>query len=110
MAIGGMVIDIASWVLLVAGALFCIAGGVGMLRFPDVYSRAHAAGVIDTAGAGLILVGLMLQAGATLITVKLVFILFFLFFTGPTATHALVRAALSGGQKPLTGPDAGKKD
>jgi len=66
--------------------------------------------VIDTAGAGLILVGLMLQAGATLITVKLVFILFFLFFTGPTATHALVRAALSGGQKPLTGPDAGKKD
>jgi multicomponent Na+:H+ antiporter subunit G len=110
MDLGATIVDLASWALLVAGALFCVAGGIGMLRFPDVYSRAHAAGVIDTAGAALILIGLMLQAGATLVTVKLVIILFFLFFTSPTSTHALVRAATSGGQKPLTGVQAADKD
>ncbi|MEQ8696494.1 MAG: monovalent cation/H(+) antiporter subunit G [Bauldia litoralis] len=104
MDIWGQIADGASWALLVAGALFCMAGGVGILRFPDVYTRSHAAGVIDTAGAILILAGLMIQAGLTLITVKLIIILFFLLFTGPVATHALVKAALSGGQMPLTGP------
>jgi len=104
MDIGAQIANGASWALLVAGALFCMAGGVGILRFPDVYSRSHAAGVIDTAGAVLILVGLMVQAGLTLITVKLIIIVFFLLFTGPAATHALVKAALSGGQTPLTGP------
>ena len=43
-----MAVDIASWLCLVAGALLCLSGGIGMIRFPDVYARSHAAGVIDT--------------------------------------------------------------
>lgn len=96
-----MAVDIASWLCLVAGALLCLSGGIGMIRFPDVYARSHAAGVIDTGGAYLILLGLALQAGFSLVTVKLVLIGLLLFFTCPTATHALVKAALAGGLEPL---------
>ena len=96
-----LAIDIASWFFLVTGALFCLAGGIGMIRFPDVYARSHAAGVIDTGGAYLILLGLALQAGFSLVTVKLAIIGLLLFFTSPTATHALVKAALAGGLEPL---------
>lgn len=96
-----LVVDIVSWVCLMLGAFFCVAGGIGMLRFPDVYTRGHASGVIDTGGAGFILIGLMLQAGFTLITVKLILILLLLFFTSPTATHALMKGAIGGGLKPV---------
>ena len=94
-------IDIASWILLVAGGLFCIVGAVGLLRMPDFYTRVHAASVTDTLGAGLILLGLILQAGWTLVAVKLVMIGLLIFFTSPAATHALARAALGRGLKPL---------
>jgi multicomponent Na+:H+ antiporter subunit G len=60
---------------------------------PDFWTRTHAAGITDTMGAGLILVGLMFQAGLSLISVKLVMILAFLYLAGPTASHALYRAA-----------------
>ena len=96
-----LAIDIASWFCLVAGALFCLAGGIGMIRFPDVYTRSHAAGVVDTGGALFILVGLALQAGFSLVTAKLIVIALLLFFTSPTATHAMVKGALAGGLKPL---------
>ena len=58
-----LVLDILSWALILAGAGFCVIGGVGVLRFPDVYTRMHAAGVVDTTGAGFMLAGLMLQGG-----------------------------------------------
>ena len=82
-----------SWVLLGSGALFCVVGGVGLLRMPDFWARAHAAGINDTLAAGLILLGLMLQAGFGLVTVKLVMVLIFIYITSPTAGHALYRAA-----------------
>ena len=94
-------IDAASWVLLLAGSAFTIAGGIGVLRLPDVYTRAHAASLTDTLGAGLILIGLMLQGGFTLVTVKLVLILVFIAFTSPTATHALIHTAHASGLDPL---------
>ena len=78
-----------------------ITGAIGLVRFPDLYTRMHAVGVTDTGGAGLMLVGLMLQAGLTLVTVKLVLILWFLLFTGPVASHALAKAALHGKLEPL---------
>lgn len=93
-------VDILSWILLAAGSLFAVVGGIGVLRLPDFYTRLHGASITDTAGAGLIMLGLMFQAGFSLVTVKLVLILAFLFFTGPTATHALARAALSSGVTP----------
>jgi multicomponent Na+:H+ antiporter subunit G len=93
--------DIASWICLLAGGAFALIGGVGMLRLPDVFARMHGAGLIDTLGLGLILVGLMIQAGFTLITVKLILILIFVLYTSPAATHALARACLNGGIRPL---------
>lgn len=94
-------IHIASWVLLVAGGLFCIAGGVGLLRMPDFYTRVHAASVTDTLGVGFILLGLILQAGWTLVAAKLAVIGLLIFFTSPAATHALAKAALGRGLEPL---------
>lgn len=94
-------IDAASWFCLVGGGFFCVVGAIGMLRMPDFYTRMHAASVIETLGAGLILLGLMLQAGPTLVTVKLLMVGLLIFFVSPTATHALARAALVRGLKPL---------
>lgn len=95
-----LVIDILSWVLLVVGGFFCCVGALGLLRMPDFYTRMHAASVIDTLGAGLILIGLALQAGWTLVTVKLLMVGLLIFFASPTATHALARAAMTRGLKP----------
>jgi multicomponent Na+:H+ antiporter subunit G len=94
-------LDIASWALLLAGSAFCMVGALGLLRMPDFYTRMHAASVLDTLGAGLLLAGMMLQAGATLGSVKLVFLGTLLFFTSPTASHALARAARLRGVEPL---------
>lgn len=95
-----MLLDLASAFCLAAGSLFAIIGGIGLLRFPDFYSRLHAAGVTDTLGAALILVGLMLQATQYSVIFKLMLVLVYLLFTSPTASHALARAALQGGFRP----------
>ena len=95
-----MVIDILSWVLLVAGGVFMVISAFGVNRMPDVYARLHAASVADTLGAGLLIAGMMLQAGPTLVTAKLVMILAILFFSGPVAGHAVARAALAAGVRP----------
>jgi len=95
-----IVLDVLSWILLLAGTAFCVIGAVGLLRMPDFFTRMHAASVTDTLGAGLILAGLMLQAGFTLVTVKLVTIALLIFFTSPTATHALAKAAIARGIGP----------
>ena len=62
-------------------------------------------GVCDTMGAGLILAGLMLQGGLSLVTVKLILMFYFMLFTGPTAVHALAEAALQGKHKPVVDED-----
>ena len=97
-------IDILSWISLTAGALFCLVGATGLLRMPDFYTRMHAASLIETAGAGFIILGLLLQAGFTLIAAKLLMIGLLILFASPTASHALARAALLQGLKPLTVP------
>lgn len=97
-------IDALSWVCLVAGGFFCIVGAVGMVRMPDFYTRMHAASVVDTVGAGLILLGLMLQAGPTLVAVKLGFVALLILVASPTASHALARAATVRGLQPLLAP------
>jgi multicomponent Na+:H+ antiporter subunit G len=104
-----MLLDIASWVLLVAGGLFAIVGAIGLLRMPDLFTRMHGSSITETLGAGLILLGLMLQAGLTLVTAKLILVGLLIFFASPTATHALARAALARGLKPrLAEEDASK--
>lgn len=99
------VLDLISWTCLLGGAFFCLVGGVGLLRLPDFYSRMHGGSMTDTLGAGLILIGLMFQAGLSLVTVKLVMLLFFLLLTSPTSTHALAKSAYDAGLKPWSGKD-----
>lgn len=106
----GSVVDVLGWIFIASGSVFVIIGGIGLLRFPDFYSRIHAAGITDTMGAWLILVGLMFSAGLTLVTVKLVFLLFFLLMTSPLASHALAKAAFMRGLKPMLGRDLERED
>ena len=95
-----MILEILSWILLVAGGLLGIIGGIGIHRFPDFFTRLHAAGITDTLCAALILSGLGLQSGFTLDSFKLVLIFAFILFTSPTASHALANAAMHGGVRP----------
>lgn len=92
--------DILSWILLISGSMVLITGAVGMIRLPDFYTRLHAASVIDTLGCMLIVFGLVLQAGLTIVAVKLILIVVFILFTSPAAAHALAKAALHGELRP----------
>ncbi len=93
-------LDILSWVLLISGAFFVVIGGIGLVRLPDFYTRIHAAGMTDTLGSWLILLGLMLQSGSFLVFIKLVMILFFLLLTSPLSSHLLAKAAWLDGLPP----------
>ncbi len=83
------------------GSLILLLGVVGLLRFPDFFSRTHAVSMTDTAGAGFICLGLVLTAGWGLVSAKLVMILIFLLLTSPSSSHALAQAALVDGARPL---------
>lgn len=96
-----LVIAVLSGVFLVAGAFFIVVGGIGVLRLPDVFTRMHAAGIKDTMGSALTLVGLMLLGGFSLVTAKLFIIWGLLWLTCSVSSHAVARAALRGGVRPL---------
>ena len=87
---------------LAAGSFFLITGALGIVRFPDTYSRMHAAGKCDTLGLSLMLIGFIIYQGIDLISVKLLMIVLFVFFTGPVAVNAIIRAALTTGHKMWT--------
>ena len=95
------VIEWLSGFLLLAGGFLCITGGVGLLRLPDFFSRVHAAGVTETLATPMLLLGLMLQMELSLDTVKVLMIMVLVLATNPTATHAMAKAALHGGLRPL---------
>ncbi|MEY3721443.1 MAG: hypothetical protein RL618_1962 [Pseudomonadota bacterium] len=95
------VIDILGWACMLGGGFFCIVGAVGMLRMPDLYTRMHASSVTESLGAGLILLGLMLQSGLSLLTLKLLVLAALLLIASPTATHAIARVALMRGLEPV---------
>jgi multicomponent Na+:H+ antiporter subunit G len=102
------VVDGVSWIFIAAGGFFCIVGAFGIIRMPDFYTRLHASGVIDPFGVSLVLIGLMFQAGFTLVMAKLVVIVLLLLFTSPVACHALGRAALHRGLQPKLAPKEGE--
>ena len=96
-------LDILSWASLISGTVLVLIGGIGLIRLPDIFARIHGASLIDTMGLGFILFGLILQAGLTIVAIKLIMIFAFIFLTSPTATHALASAALEEGLNPLLG-------
>ena len=98
-----LLVEIAAGACLLGGAAFLVVGAVGLVRLPDFFTRIHATGIIDTMGIALTFAGLVLLAGWSLPAVKLVLILCFMLLTGPTATHALAKAALHGRLDPLSG-------
>ena len=104
-----LLFDIASWLFILLGSFFTVVGAFGLVRMPEVFTRMHAASVTDTLGAGFLLFAMMLQAGFSLVTLKLLFLLLLFFFVSPVVTHALARASLHEGIKPLLAEDRRKK-
>ena len=83
------------------GIVAMLIGSLGLIRLPDVFCRIHAVGMIDTAGASFIILGMVINEGFTLVTVKLLFVGIFLFFTSPIATHAVAQVAHKMGVEPV---------
>lgn len=95
-----------SWACLLGGSFFVLVSALAVLRLPDYFSRIHGAGITDTLGAGLMLLGLIFQAGLSLVSVKLVLILVFMLLTGPSTVHALAKTAYRLGLKPQLAKEA----
>jgi multicomponent Na+:H+ antiporter subunit G len=101
--------------LLVGGLFFFFAGAVGILRFPDFYSRLHPAGKLDTMGLFTSMMAMALWVvhewtlGAVLTALKILLIVAFVFITSPTATHAIVDAGVRAGLLPWTKDDSEDK-
>ena len=98
---GQILITILSGFFIACGVVSLLIGSLGLLRLPDVYCRIHAVGMIDTAGASFIILGMIIHEGFTLVTVKLVLIGVFMFFTSPIATHAVAQVAYKSGVVPV---------
>ena len=96
------VIEIISIACLAVGCFLSLVGGIGILKLPDMFARLHAVGVTDTLCTFLILLGLALQAGLSLVTVKLGLIFMFLLFTSPTSSFALASNAWHWGFRPVS--------
>ncbi|QCJ47785.1 Na+/H+ antiporter subunit G [Haloprofundus sp. MHR1] len=99
-------VEIAVVALLAGSVFFAFVAVVGVLRLPDLYTRAHAASKSDTLGAVLGLAAVAAVYGAGIPTVKAVFLLVFMFVTNPTAAHAIARAAFDQDIEPWTGEAA----
>jgi multicomponent Na+:H+ antiporter subunit G len=97
-----MILEVLSAALILIGGFLFASGTLGLIRLPDFYCRLHATGKCDTLGALFALLGLVVYNGWNLVSLKIIFIVFFIFVANPTATHALGRAALLNGVQPWT--------
>ncbi len=97
-----------SGILLALGTIALLVGALGLVRLPNLFSRIHAVGMMDTAGVAFITLGMLLHEGFSLISVKLAVVGIFLFFTSPIATHAVAQVAYKGGFSPLEQQPVGK--
>lgn len=93
-------LDVLTLALLTTGTFFFVAGSVGVLRFPDVYTRLHALTKADNLGLGFVVVALALRSGSGIVAAKLVLIWALVLVAGATASHVVSRAARMSGVKP----------
>jgi multicomponent Na+:H+ antiporter subunit G len=105
-----LVLDLLSWAAILLGSFFTLVGALGLVRMPDVFTRMHAASVTDTVGAGLLIFGMMLQAGVSLTALKLLILVALFFFTGPVVTHALAQTCLHEKIRPLLAEEPAAAD
>jgi multicomponent Na+:H+ antiporter subunit G len=103
-----LVLDVLAWAALLAGGFFVIVGAVGVHRMPDVFTRTHAASLIDTLGVALFGLGMLLQTDEFAVAVRLVIIVIVTMTASAVATHALARAALHDGLRPLLAGSDGR--
>ena len=93
-----LIVNIVSGIFIFIGSVFMVGGAIGLIRMPDFYTRLHAASVTDTGGILFIMIGLVLQAlfifDNPMAAIKLVLVVIFIYFTAPTASHAVAKAAL----------------
>ena len=101
------VLDIAGWICLGLGGFFCLVGALGLNRMPDVFTRMHATSVSDTLGVGFLVLGMASQTSDWTVWVRLAIIVIVLYVTGAVASHALARAALHDGKRPLLAGEDG---
>ncbi len=94
----------ASAALITVGVLFFIAGTMGLLRFPDLFTRLHALTKADNLGLGFIVAGLALYSGSWMVTIKLVLIWCLVMISSAVASHLIAQAALRKGIKPWQAP------
>ena len=87
-------------IFIVVGLFFMIVGAIGLIRFPDLYTRVHATGKCDTLGEGMMLLGFILYEGMNLVSVKILLLVIFIFVTSPTAVHAILNVAYTRGVEP----------
>ena len=97
-----MLFDVLSALFIALGVIALLIGSLGLVRLPDLFSRTHAVGMMDTAGVGFIILGLIVHEGLTLISFKLALVGIFLFFTSPISTHAVAQGAFRSGLRPVT--------
>ncbi len=97
-----------AYAVLVLGFFFVFTGALGILRFPDFFTRLHAMGKSDTLGVALMAFGLAILEGATINGVKILFVILFVGMASPAATHALGRAAHRAGLVPWSAPTDSK--
>lgn len=101
-----IMLDLLSWGCLLSGGFLGFTGAIGLFRFPDFFTRLHAASITDTLATGLIVLGLILQANSLLMVLKLGLVLAILLYTSPTSAHSLGKSAIRDGLRPLQGDDA----
>jgi multicomponent Na+:H+ antiporter subunit G len=92
--------DIISMVFIGGGLFFFFTGVVGLLRFPDIYTRMHALGKCDTLGLLLNVVGLAIYNSSSLTSIKILFIAVFILLTSPVVTHIIAKITYDSGIKP----------
>ena len=96
----GVIGDWVSYALFAASGFFFLAGSVGLVRFPDVYTRLHALTKADNLGLGLVIAGLALHAGSWIVVLKLVLIWMLVMLAGATSCYLVARAAYGSGVTP----------
>jgi multicomponent Na+:H+ antiporter subunit G len=89
-------------VLVFVGLFFLLVAAIGVVRFPDVFTRSHEVGLTDSLGAFFVLLGLAVTQGFSTNLVRIIVVLVLLYLLNPVITHATVRAALRAGLKPWT--------